>query len=153
MDQRADEPLGRLVERVEQVDAAARAVDRLVHAVEDALDLLIQLGAVGDEQDAGVRLVLANPLGQPHHGERFARPLGVPDDAALAPLHALLRGLDAEVLVRSAGLLNASVEHDEVVDDLQQPVLGSEEHEGLVERALNAGEFSVDPCPCGRVDV
>ena len=68
-------------------------------------------------------------------------------------LHALLRGLDAEVLVRSAGLLHPGVEHDEVVDDLQQPVLGSEQHESLVERPLNAGEFSVDPCAGGRVDV
>ena len=86
-------------------------------------------------------LVLANPLGQPDHGERLARPLGMPDDAALAPLDTLLRRLDAEVLVRSAGLLDTGVEHDEVVDDLQQAVLGCEQNERLVERSLDTGEF------------
>ena len=43
-----------------------------------------------------------------------------------------------------AGLLDPGVEDDEVVDDLQQPVLSSEQHEGLVERVLDAGEFRID---------
>ena len=57
----------RLVQRVEQVGAARGAVDLLVDAVEDLLDLLVELGAVGDEQDPRVGLVLADPLGQPDH--------------------------------------------------------------------------------------
>ena len=50
---------------------------------EDALDLLVQLVAVGDDGDAGVRVVLQNPLGQQHHDDALAAALRVPDDAAL----------------------------------------------------------------------
>ena len=71
----------------DQVRAAAGAVDLLVHALEDLLDLLVQLGAVGDHQHPGIGDILADPLRQPHHGQRLAAALGVPDDAALAPLH------------------------------------------------------------------
>ena len=38
----------------------------------------------------------------------------------------VLRGLDAEVLVVAASLLDAGIEHHEVVDDLQQPLLGAQ---------------------------
>ena len=123
----------RLVQRAEQVGAAGGAVDRLVDAVEDALDLLVELGAVGDEQHAGVLLVLANPLGQPHHRQRLARALGVPDDAALALGDPLLRGLDAEVLVVAAGLLDAGVEDHEVVD--RSPAAGPCEHSWVSARS------------------
>ena len=70
--------------------------------------------------------MLANPLGQPDHGQAFATALGVPDDAALAALHAGLRRLHAEVLVVAADLLDARVEDDEIVDDLKQPLLAAE---------------------------
>ena len=51
---------------------------------EDPLDLFVQLVAVGDDGDAGVGVVLQNPLGQQHHDDAFAAALRVPDDAALA---------------------------------------------------------------------
>ena len=38
----------------------------------------------------------------------------------------VLRGLDAEVLVVAAGLLDARVEDDEVVDQLEQALLGAQ---------------------------
>ncbi len=62
--------------------------------------------------------MLADPLGQPDHGQAFAAALGVPDDAAFAALHAGLRRLHAEVLVVAADFLDARIEDDEIVDDL-----------------------------------
>ena len=70
--------------------------------------------------------VLADPLGEPDHRQALAAALGVPDDAALAPPHALLRGADAEVLVVAADLLDAGVEDDEVVDQLEEALLVAE---------------------------
>ena len=81
--------------------------------------------------------VLANPLGQPDHGQALAAALGVPDDAALAPLHELLRGLHAEILVVAAELLDAGVEDDEVVDQFQKPRLVAELDQRPVERVLD----------------
>jgi hypothetical protein len=50
----------------------------------------------------------------------------VPEDAALARPHPRLRRADTEVLIVPAGLLDARVEDDEVVEDLQQPCLAAE---------------------------
>ena len=113
------------------------AVDLLADAVEDALDLFVQLGPVGDEEHPGVLLVLPDPLGEPDHRQGLARALGVPDDAALALGDPVLRGLDAEVLVVAADLLRARVEHHEVVDDLQQPLLRAQLRQSPVQRLLD----------------
>ncbi len=60
----------------------------------------------------------------------------MPYDPALAPLDALLRGPDTEVLVVPAGLLDPRIEDDEVVDDLKQAVfladVGEFGEEGVV---------------------
>ena len=92
-------------------------------SVKTPLDLLVQLVAVGDDGDAGVGVVLQNPLGQQHHDDALAAALRVPDDAALAFAHMLLRRLDAEILVHARQLLHAAVEQHEVVHQLDQPVL------------------------------
>ena len=65
-----------------------------------AFDLLVQFVAVGDDEDAGLGIVLQQPLGEQHHQDALAAALGVPDDAALALGDAFLRGLHAEELVR-----------------------------------------------------
>ena len=136
-----------------QVGAAGGAVDLLVDAVEDALDLLVEFGAVGDQQDPGVGLVLAEPLGQPDHRQGLARALGVPDDAALALGDPRLSGLDAEVLVVAAGLLDAGVEDHEVVDDLQQPLLRAQLRQRSIERLLDVGFLAPrQPVLLRRVD-
>ena len=87
------------------------------------LDLLVQLVAVGDDEDARVGVVLQQPLGEQHHQDALAAALGVPDDAALALGDAFLRGLEAEVLVRPRHLLVAGVEQDAVADQVEQPRL------------------------------
>ena len=119
--QRAEQARLGLAELAHQVAPAAGAVDRLPGFGEDALDLLVQLVAVGDDDHAGVGLVLQNPLGQQHHHDALAAALRVPDDAALVGIHVLLRGLDAEILVDARQLLHAAVEEHEVVHQLDQP--------------------------------
>ena len=84
VNQRAEKTRRRLAELAHQVAAAAGALDRLARLGEDALDLLVQFVAVGDDGDAGVGVVLQNPLGQQHHDDALAAALRVPDDAALA---------------------------------------------------------------------
>jgi hypothetical protein len=101
-------------------------VDVLAGALEDLLDRLVQLGAVGDDQHPRVRRVLAGPLREPHHDQALAAALGVPEDAALATAHGLLRGADAEVLIVAAGLLQPCVKDHAVVDGLKQPLLSAE---------------------------
>ena len=137
VDQRAEQPRRGGVQRGDQVGAALGAVDVLVDALEDLLDLLVELGAVGDDEHAGVRHVLADPLGQPDHGQALAAALGVPDDAALAALHVLLRGAHAEILVVAAELLDAGVEDDEVVDQFEEARLAAQLEQRPVERVLD----------------
>src|SRR5439155_2457275 len=88
---RAGEPFLAGVEHAHQVGAALRAVDLLVDTQEELLDLLIELGPVRDDEDAPIRHVFADPFGEPDHDQALAAALGVPDDSALAPLHARLR--------------------------------------------------------------
>ena len=138
VDQRTDQPFVAGVEDVNQIGAVAGAVDVLADALEYLLDLLVQLGPVGDEHHAGVGDVLANPLRQPHHGQALAAALGVPDDAAFTPLHPRLGCPYAEVLIVTAGLLDAPVEYDEVVHDLEEPLLAAELSQ-LQEQGIVAG--------------
>ena len=50
VNQRADQPLVPDIEHVNQVGAAFRTVDVLADSSKDFLDLLVELGAVGDDQ-------------------------------------------------------------------------------------------------------
>jgi hypothetical protein len=134
VDERAEQPGLGLVELVDEVGARFRAVDVLVDALEDLLDLLVQLGAVGDDEDARAGHVLADPLREPHHGEALSGALCVPDNPALAALHVVLGGAHAEILVVAAELLGARVEGDEVVDQLQEAGLPEELQEGSIQR-------------------
>ena len=102
VDQRAEQPRVGLVESGDQIGAALGPHDLFVHALEHLLDLLIEFGTVGDDQDPGVADMLPNPFGQPHHGQALSRPLGVPDDPARTPSDMILRGPHAEILVVAA---------------------------------------------------
>jgi hypothetical protein len=55
--------------------------------------------------------------------QALAAALGVPEDAALALPDLGLGSSHTEVLIVAGGLLDAGVEHHEVVDDLEQPLL------------------------------
>lgn len=103
-------------------------------AGEYLFDLLVEFGAVGDDEHARPGAVFAYPFGEPDHGERFAAALGVPDDAALAAPDEVLGGLDAEVLVLAADLLSSGVVDDEVVDQFQEAPLATNLHQVAVQR-------------------
>ena len=93
VDQRAQQSRLGLAELVHQVAAAAGALDGLARLGENPLDLLVQFVAIGDDDDAGVRVVFQNPLGQQHHDDALAAALRVPDDAALLLADVLLAAL------------------------------------------------------------
>ena len=122
MDERAEQPGCACAEFVDKIFAAFRAHDLFSDAQEDPFDLFVQLGAVGDDQDAGIGHMLVDPFGEPDHRQALAAALRVPDDAALATAHALLGRDDAEVLMRTTHFLDAMIEDDKVVDDLKQPL-------------------------------
>ena len=137
MDQRAQKAGASLTQLAHQI-AAAVGPDLLIlgnHAggLQDVLDLLVELVAVGDDHHAGVGVVLQNPLGQKHHEDALARALGVPNDAAAALADVGLGGLEPEVLVGPGQLLDAAIEQDEVVDQFQEPVLAAHLEQVLVE--------------------
>ena len=98
-----------------QIAPAVGAVNRFPGIPENAFDLLVQFIAVGDDGDAGMRIVFQYPLGQQHHDDAFAAALGVPDDAAFLAAHMRLRGFDAEILVRARQFLLATIEQHKVV--------------------------------------
>ena len=102
-------------------------------SVKTPLDLLVQFVAVGDDGDAGVGVVLQDPLREQHHHDALAAALRVPDDAALLLPHVRLRRLDAEILVHARQLLHAAVEEHEVVHQLDQPVLRAHLEQVLVQ--------------------
>ena len=123
VNERADQRLGGVAKRLRQIGSALRAVDVLVHTLEDHLDLLVKLGAVGDDEDPAVHVPeFTDPLRQPHHREALPAALGVPDDPAFATADVLPGLLHAEVLVVPADLLDAGVEDHEVVDEFEQAV-------------------------------
>ena len=82
-------------------------------------------------------------LGQHDHGQRLAAAGGVPDDAAGALAlgvemgHAVDGGLDGEILLVAGDLLDAAVEDDELVDQLQQ-ALGAQQ--GVERAVLGSGQ-------------
>ena len=119
-------------------DAALRLGDR-ARVGEVAVDLLVELLPVGDDQEGPVARQLAQDLlGEEDHRVAFAAALGVPEDAeaALTPGPSPVRGrggrcdggegvVDAEVLVvlgdqldRAPALLH---EQGEVLDQVEQP--------------------------------
>ena len=95
--------------------------------MEGVPDLLIEIDAVGDEDDARVLNVGVQGEGfrQHDHRERFAAACGVPDDAART--HAAVEmgnagdGLfDGEVLLVAGDLLDTRVVDDELIDQFEQ---------------------------------
>ena len=131
--QRAQQARCGLTELGHQVAAAGASGDADIHTQEYAFDLLIQRVAVSDDGNAGVWVVLQNPLRKQHHHDALAAALRMPDDSALLLAHLRLRRLDAEILVRPRQLLHSAIEEHKVVHQLDQPVLSAHLEQVLVE--------------------
>jgi len=96
--------------------AAHAGMDAFVHALEDLLNLIIQFSAVGDDQYAGIAVVLTYPFCQPYHSQGLSAALGVPDDAAFPAVDEVLCRLYAEVLVVTTEFLITRIEDYEIMD-------------------------------------
>src|SRR5947208_2656854 len=106
VDERAEQPGCGGVKPGDEILPAFRAVDVFVDALEHLLDLLVQLGAVGDDQDTSVAHVFPNPPGEPDHGQALAAALSMPDNATLTLAHPFLRRAYTKVLIGAAELLH-----------------------------------------------
>jgi len=69
----------------------------------------------------------------------------MPDDAALALMHMLLRGLDAEILMHARQLFPAAVEQHKVVHQLNQPRLVAHLKQVLVDLEATVVLFILFP--------
>ena len=159
MHQGAEQAWRGLAKLTHQVPPAAGALDRLAGLGKDPLDLFVELVPVSDDGDAGIWVVLQNPLGQQHHDDAFAAALRMPDNAALLLAHMLLGRLDAEILMHARQFFHAAVEHHEVVHQFNEPILAAHLQQVFVEResavvrlVLLPSEGSTSPgCPSCRI--
>ena len=68
----------------------------------------------------------------------------MPDDAALAAPHTVLRGAHAEILVRTVQLFHSGIEDDKIVDQFEEARFGTELNQCPVKQVLNGALFL--PC-------
>ena len=134
MDQRTQQPRRCLPQLFHQVTTAAGAIDALRPALgEDALDLFIQFVTVGDDGNAGIGIVLQDPFGEHDHDDALAAALRVPDDAALPLADMLLGGFDAKILMGARQFLDAAIEQDEIVHQLNEAMFLAEFEQVLIQ--------------------
>ena len=128
-----------------QMAAALGPVRRQAAGREGVAELLVQVHPVGHQHDARIAdgRLQRQRARQHHHGQRLARALGVPDDAA-ATLAAVVRLPDAgehladgEHLLVARDLAHAAVEHGEGPGHLQQALRAAQR----VERAVLLGHL------------
>ena len=139
VDKRRHQPVRVRVERLDEIIAAHGLVGLLSGFSESVGDLLVKFVAVGDDDDAGILLILANPLRKPHHHQRLAGSLRVPDDAAFLLLDPRLGGVQRKHLVRTHHLLHARVEHDGIMDKAEKPPRLEHLKDRTVHRVLDVG--------------
>ena len=143
VDERGDEGCA-VADECDEVAAAPRA-DRFQFAgLEGVADLVVQVGAVGDDDDAGVDdfAVEGECAAEHDHGEGFAGALGVPDCAALALVvgaevfYTLDGVVDGEELLVAGDLADSGVEDGEAADEVEEAVGAAE---GMDEVVLGGG--------------
>lgn len=92
----------------------------LVDSIKNPLNLLVEFGAVGDDEHTPIRDGFEDGFCKPYHCKTLTAALRVPDDTTFSTFHVFLRGFDPKELVVSANLLGSSIEDDEVVQDVKQ---------------------------------
>ena len=128
MHERGDNVCLAVGHELHQVAAALRSIGRESAGGEGVAKLFVEVHAVGDEHDAWVanRRFERQRTSEHHHGQRLARALCVPDDAASAfsagvcvpdPSQHLA---DGEHLLIACDLAYAAIEHGEGPGHLQQ---------------------------------
>ena len=122
-----------MAESLDQILAAAAALDGFARTAKDAFNLLVELIAIGDDHHACVGVVGKDPAGEQHHHDAFATALGVPDDAATPLSYMLLGSLDAEVLMDPWQLFDATIKQYEVAQEFDQSVLATDLDQVFVE--------------------
>ena len=128
------------LDQFDQVPSRFGLHDGLAAVLEGAVDLIVEVDAVGDQQDARVGDVgmQRQGFGQHDHAERLARAGGVPDDAAGALAlriqvgDAFDGGFDGEVLLVTGDLLDPAVEEHELVGQFEQAGRVEQAQDGTV---------------------
>ena len=147
VNQRSDEPRGRIVQLAQKVTATGGVIEgiRLISIEQAAVtetvgDLFVQFVSVGDNDYAGILDVLLNPLGQPDHCEGLAGALGMPDDTAVFGLDARNGRLQGEKLIRAGNLLRATVVNDAVMDEVKEALRLKHLEDGTLQLIHDIGE-------------
>ena len=123
MYQRANQPILRFIQPLDQIVAALGTDDLFPNADKQLFDLIIQLFPVSDDQDTCFWIVGKDPLGQPHHRQGLTAALRMPDNAALLfSGEAVLSTLDGVILIIAADLFPTLVEDNEVMDQVEKAV-------------------------------
>ena len=139
VDKRRDEPVPARIERCDQIITALGMVRRLPGLLESVRDLLVEFVAVGDDNNPRVIAMFADPLCKPHHHQRLARSLRMPDNAAFLLLDSRLGGIERENLVRAHNLLHTGIEYDRVVHKPQKTLRLEHLKNRTVQRVLDVG--------------
>ena len=125
VDDRGNHRVVGLRQQLDELIAGGGFLHGNVALLEGAVDLVVEVYPVGDDDDLGVAHLLRNGLGEHHHGEALTAPLRVPDHPAarlvtVAVYDAAHRLFDGVVLLVARHLLLPVVEDDEIVGELQQ---------------------------------
>src|SRR5699024_8546424 len=97
------------------IGAAFRPAHLFFHIDKEALNLIVQLVTVSNDDHAAVVDILDDPFGKPYHDEGLARTLCIPDDTTLAVLNALAGGDVRKILVMATDLLDSRIINHKVV--------------------------------------
>ena len=116
-----------------EIGTAFRPAHLFFHIDKEALNLIVQLVTVSNDDHAAVVNVLDNPLGEPNHYERFAGTLRVPDDASLAVLNTLAGGDVRKILVMATDLLDSRIINHKVVYERKKPLFLAERHHAVTQ--------------------
>ena len=127
-------------QQVDQMPSRTRLLHRLAAGLECPINLVIQIHAVGDDDhprigDTGME---GQRLRQHDHRQRFAAARGVPDHAAgtlalcVEARHPVQRVLHGEVLLIARNLLPATIIHEVLVGQFQQPIRGEQAGNGPI---------------------
>ena len=147
MNQRSDEPRGRIVQFTEQIDATGSVIEGILLVLVQQTtvtktvgNLFVQFVTVGNDDNSGILDVLLDPLSQPDHSEGFAGALGVPYDTAVLCLDTRYGRLKSKELIRTGNLLRATVIDDAVMDEVKEALGLQHLEDGTVQLVHNIGE-------------